>query len=113
MVVARQPERYHLMAAQRRYIPANVPLVKHVTAAAGDEVCALGAQIFVNGRWLADRRATDAVGRPMPWWSGCARLRGQQLFLLMADSPASFDGRYFGVTDGRSVIGKASLIWAR
>lgn len=113
MVVARVPDPWRMLAAKRRYIPANVPLVKHVAAAAGDEVCALGQEIFVNGRWLAERRVADAEHRPMPWWSGCVTLRGRQLFLLMTDSPASFDGRYFGVTNSTQVIGKARLLWAR
>ena len=113
MVIARVPDPSRMMAAERRYIPANVPLVKRVAAAAGDEVCALGREIFVNGSWVVERRASDAKGRPMPWWSGCVRLRGRQLFLLMSDSPGSFDGRYFGVTDGNLVVGKARLLWAR
>jgi conjugative transfer signal peptidase TraF len=113
MVIARVPDSSRMMAAERRYIPANVPLVKRVAAAAGDEVCALGREIFVNGTWVVERRASDAKGRSMPWWSGCVRLRGRQLFLLMADSPGSFDGRYFGVTDGGLVVGKARLLWAR
>nr|WP_156681054.1 S26 family signal peptidase [Sphingomonas profundi] len=113
MVIARVPDPWRTLAAKRRYIPANVPLVKHVAAAAGDEVCALGAQVFVNGRLLASRRVADAAGHPMPWWSGCVRLRERQLFLLMSDSPASFDGRYFGVTEGGLVVGKARLLWAR
>jgi type IV secretory pathway protease TraF len=90
----------------------NVPLVKRVAAAAGDEVCALGHEIFVNGRWIAERLAADGASRPMPLWSGCVRLRGRQLFLLM-DAPASFDGRYFGVTEGGDIVGKARLLWAR
>ena len=113
MVIARVPDPWWMMAAQRRYIPANVPLVKRVAAAAGDEVCALGREIFINGKWVVERRDADASGRPMKGWSGCVRLRGRQLFLLMADSPASFDGRYFGVTEGGLVIGKARLLWAR
>jgi conjugative transfer signal peptidase TraF len=113
MVVAHVPDPWRALAAKRRYIPANVPLVKHVAAAAGDEVCALGQEIFVNGRWLAERRLADGDGRPMPWWTGCTRLRGRQLFLLMTNSPASFDGRYFGVTNGRQIVGKARLLWAR
>ena len=113
MVIARVPDPWRMMAAQRRYIPANVPLVKRVAAAAGDEVCALGQEIFVNGKWVAERRVADAKGRPMKSWSGCVRLRGRQLFLLMPDSPASFDGRYFGVTEGALVVGKAQLLWAR
>ncbi len=83
-----------------------------VVAIAGDEVCALGQEIFVNGRWTAKRRVADGQGRPMPAWSGCIRLRGGQLILLM-DNPASFDGRYFGATEGRDVIGKARLLWRR
>lgn len=113
MVIARLPDPWRMMAAQRRYIPANVPLVKRVAAVAGDEVCALGQEIFVNGKWVVERRIADAKGRPMKWWSGCVRLRGRQLFLLMSDSPASFDGRYFGVTEGGLVVGKARLLWAR
>ena len=113
MVVARVPDPWRMIAAQRRYIPANVPLVKRVAAAAGDEVCALGQEVFVNGHRVAERRLADAAGRPMPSWSGCVRLRGRQLFLLMADSPLSFDGRYFGVIDGPQVVGKARLLWAR
>jgi conjugative transfer signal peptidase TraF len=112
MVIARVPEPYRRLAATRHYLAMNVPLVKRVTATAGDEVCALGQDIFVNGRWIAERLVADGAGRPMPLWTGCIRLRGQQLFLLM-DAPASFDGRYFGVTEGHDIIGKARLLWAR
>ncbi|WP_336966802.1 S26 family signal peptidase [Sphingobium aquiterrae] len=113
MVIARVPDPWRMLASRRRYIPANVPLVKHVAAAAGDEVCALGHEVFVNGSRVAERRAVDAGNRPMPAWSGCVRLRGSQLFLLMANNPASFDGRYFGISEGSQVIGKARLLWAR
>jgi len=112
MVVARVPEPFRRLAAERRYLPMNVPLVKRVAAYAGDEVCALGQEIFVNGRWTAERRLADGQGRSMPMWSGCIRLHGRQLFLLM-DNPASFDGRYFGATEGRDIIGKARLLWRR
>ena len=113
IVIAKVPDPWRMMAARRRYIPANVPLVKRVSAAAGDEVCALGQEIFINGIWVVERHVADAKGRPLPWWSGCVRLRGRQLFLLMPNSPASFDGRYFGVTEGGLVVGKARLLWAR
>jgi conjugative transfer signal peptidase TraF len=112
MVIARVPEPFRRLAATRHYLPINVPLVKRVAAAVGDEVCALGQKIFVNGRWAAARRIVDGAGRIMPMWSGCVRLRGRQLFLL-TDAPASFDGRYFGVTEGPEIVGKARLLWAR
>src|SRR3546814_4448174 len=91
----------------------NGPLVKRVAAAAGDEVCAAGARVMVNGRIVARRFERDGTGRPMPWWSGCAELRPGEFFLLMTDSPASFDGRYFGVSDAGDIVGRARLLWRR
>jgi len=112
MVVARLPKPFQALAAARRYLPRNVPLVKRVAAEAGDQVCALGDQVFVNGRPVAKRKKFDAMGRVIPRWHGCRMLRRQQLFLLM-DSHDSFDGRYIGVSDGTDLIGKAQLLWRR
>lgn len=112
MVVAWPPARYRRLAAERRYLPLGVPLLKRVAAYGGDKVCAHGQQIFVNGRKVTVRRPIDGKGRPLPTWSGCIRLHGRQLFLLN-DNPESFDGRYFGVTDGKDVIGTARLLWGR
>lgn len=113
MVIARVPDPWRMLAASRHYLPANVPLVKRVAAGPGDEICALGPEIFINGRWAAARLSADPHGRPMPWWNGCVRLHGHQFFLLMSSSPASFDGRYFGVTDGTQIVGKARPLWTR
>jgi conjugative transfer signal peptidase TraF len=112
MVVARLPTVFRNLAAERRYLPANVPLIKRVAAVSDDEVCAFDRIVTVNGVPVAERQVTDGRGRRMPFWLGCVRLRGSQLFLLM-DAPASFDGRYFGVSEGADVIGKARLLWAR
>lgn len=112
MVVARLPKVFRRLAAERRYLPENVPLVKRVAAIAGDEVCASMEIITVNGKEAARRRLTDSIGRRMPFWLGCLRLRGRQVFLLM-DNPSSFDGRYIGVTEGADIVGKARLLWAR
>lgn len=111
MVAARVPERWRHFAGRRRYIPVNVPLVKRVSAEPGDTVCALGQEIFVNGRWIAERRRHDGMARPMPWWTGCVALRQGALFLLM-NHPASFDGRYFGPTARGDIIGEVRLLWA-
>lgn len=111
-VLARVPDRWRGLAGERRYIPINVPLVKRVAAEPGDTVCAFGQEVFVNRRWIAERRETDGAERPMPWWSGCVTLRRGALFLLM-DSPDSFDGRYFGPTQRGDIIGTARLIWRR
>jgi conjugative transfer signal peptidase TraF len=112
MVAARVPAPYRLFAARRHYLPANVPLVKHVAAAPGQRICAWGAEVFVDGVRVATRLRRDGAGRPMPWSHGCTTLRDGALFLLM-DDPASFDGRYFGPTARRDVIGTARPLWTR
>ncbi|MES2902984.1 MAG: S26 family signal peptidase [Pseudomonadota bacterium] len=113
MVVARPPDAARRLGAQRHYIPANVPLVKQVAAVAGDRVCAVGDQLFVNGRPVARRRPRDRLGRPLPQWAGCETIAGSDLFLLMAGHETSFDGRYFGITRRSQIVGRASLLWAR
>jgi conjugative transfer signal peptidase TraF len=112
MVLVKTPATVRQLAAQRHYLPANIPLLKRVAARDGDEVCALGQEIFVNSRWIAERRTADRQGRPLPWWSGCEHLRDGRVFLLM-DTPDSFDGRYFGPVDEAAVIGKAVPLWLR
>jgi conjugative transfer signal peptidase TraF len=113
MVIAWAPVEARRLGAERHYLPSNVPLVKRVAAVAGDRVCAAGEAVFVNGRLEALRRARDAAGRAMPWWTGCEELRHGDLFLLTPSVPDSFDGRYFGITRAPDVVGSARLIWAR
>lgn len=112
MVIAWTPDPARSLAADRHYLPSNVPLVKRVAAASGDRVCASGEAITINGRRAAVRRSTDAAGRAMPWWRGC-RLLARHEYLLQMDKPNSFDGRYFGITDNRDLVGRAVLIWAK
>lgn len=113
MVVAWPSTAARRLAAARRYLPANVPLVKRVAAASGDRVCAQGETIIVNGRVAAVRRSRDPSGRTMPWWSGCEILRADELFLLSPATSNAFDGRYFGVTRVGQLIGRARLLWAK
>lgn len=112
MVVARLGFPWRSIAAQRRYLPSNVPLIKRVAAVPGDKICAVEGRIDVNGRAVAKRLARDKRGRSLPYWTGCLVLRPGLLFLLM-DHPASFDGRYFGPTPRTELIGKAEPLWLR
>lgn len=113
MVVARLPERWRRLAAERHYLPSNVPLVKAVAAIPGDEVCAVGESLYVNGRWAVHRLESDGQGRSMPMWQGCATLGPSQYLLLMAAAPASFDGRYFGPVEAELIVGRAVPLWVR
>ena len=109
-VAARLPAPWRALAARRHYLPANVPLIKRIAAIPGDEVCASDDRILVNGDVAALRLRRDGAGRPMPAWHGCRRL-GAGDVLLLAAHPASFDGRYFGLSQRRDILGKAHLIW--
>ncbi|TCP65484.1 S26 family signal peptidase [Sphingomonas sp. PP-CE-1G-424] len=113
MVIARTPISVREMAARRHYIPANVPLVKRVAGVPGNRICGIGNGVFVDGRRVATRLAHDASGRPLPWWTGCRTLTDGALLLLMAETPDSFDGRYFGPTSASDVVGKATALWVR
>lgn len=113
MVIAWAPLHARRLAAERQYLPLDVPLVKHIMAGPGDRVCARGRSIFINGRFVAERTSADRAGRPLPEWFGCRQLGAGQYLLLNRAVAASFDGRYFGPTDARDIIGKAALLWAR
>jgi conjugative transfer signal peptidase TraF len=113
LVLALAPHWARRLAAERSYLPLNVPIVKRVAAVAGDVVCASGDAVSIDGRLVAYRLASDRMGRPLPRWEGCKALGAGEFFLLMADAPDSFDGRYFGVTERRDVIGRLVPLWTR
>lgn len=110
MVAAWTPKSVRTLAAERRYVPINVPLVKRVAAVPGDLVCASGAWLSVTGKPVAMRKIRDAAGRTMPWWRGCRQL-GRDEYLLLMPAAASFDGRYFGPVHRDEILGKAVPLW--
>lgn len=100
-------------ADARGYLPRGVPLVKRIAAVAGDAVCARGGVVFIDGRFAASRLAADLEGRLLPSWFGCRTLRANEVFLLMFDVRASFDGRYFGPTRVSEIAGTLDPVWTR
>lgn len=99
------------LAVERGYLPSGVPLVKRIAAVSGDTVCAVGTVIFIDGKPVAERLATDALGRPLPVWQGCRTLGNGEVFPLMAAVPDSFDGRYFGPVTASRVLGRLVALW--
>lgn len=75
-------------------------LLKRVTATSGDEVCREGDQVTINGVARVDAHADPKL----PKWSGCVRLLNDEVFLL-GETDNSFDGRYFGVTSAKDIVG--------
>ena len=98
--------------AERGYLPLGVPLLKRIAATAGQIVCEQDGMVSIDGRHVADALPADGRGRPLVPWRGCRPLRDDEVFLLMADVPASLDGRYLGPTSVGSVLGRATPLWA-
>jgi conjugative transfer signal peptidase TraF len=111
LVLVRLPPEASSLAAQRGYLPANVPLLKTVAARAPQRVCVQGSQVHIEGVLVARRLRWDRQGRALPAWQACRRLVGDELFLLSSSNPASFDSRYFGPVSVNAVIGRAQPLW--
>ena len=99
------------LAAQRRYLPARVPLLKRVGAMAPQHVCIFDALVWIDGVPVAALLPADRLGRPLPFWPHCRRLEAGELFLLSSTNPASFDSRYFGPVSVSTVTGVAQPVW--
>jgi len=111
IVLARLPPDAAALAAQRGYLPTRVPLLKRVGAIAPQEVCIAGSSVRIDGVPSAAVLRADRLGRPLPSWRQCRRLRPGELFLLSRTNPASFDSRYFGPVSASAVIGVARPVW--
>src|SRR3546814_12618270 len=61
---------------------------------------------------VAIAKSHDRMGRPLPSWQGCHRVRTDELFLLNP-APDSLDGRYFGALPAAGLIGTAHPILTR
>jgi conjugative transfer signal peptidase TraF len=111
IVVAWLPPAARGLADRRHYLPQNVPILKQVAAGPGDQICANGAEVTINGIAAARRLAHDHAGRSLPTWHGCRTLSADEVFVLATRRPDSFDGRYFGVLHRADVVGTARLLW--
>lgn len=98
--------------ATRGYLPPGVPLLKQVVAGPGQSVCRRGREVRIDGRLAGVALARDRRDRPLPAWSGCRRLARGEIFVMNA-APDSFDGRYFGPSRRRDVVGRAEPLAGR
>lgn len=111
IVLTHLPAQAALLAAQRDYLPLGIPLLKRVGAIAPQQVCVIGHSVRIDGVPVAATLPADHLGRPLPAWQQCRRLRPGELFLLSTTNPASFDSRYFGPVAASAVIGVAHPLW--
>lgn len=111
LVLAWLPDTARIEAAARGYLPHDTPAVKRVAAVAGDVVCVRNSTVMVNDRAAARALAADAQGRTLRAWWGCRALAADEVLLLTEGAAASFDGRYFGPSLRRDIVGKLVPLW--
>lgn len=110
-VVATLPVDAAALAAQRDYLPRHIPVIKRIGALSPQQVCVTKGIVNIDGIAVATVLAHDRRSRALPGWQQCEPLKRNELFLLSATNPASFDSRYFGPIAASSVIGKALPLW--
>lgn len=96
---------------ERGYIARSVPLLKHIAAVSGQEVCRRGRTITVDGKPVGDALERDRRGRELPVWRGCRRIAAGEVFLMNTNVPDSLDGRYFGPLPRKTIVGRAVPLW--
>jgi len=110
LVLISPPKSIVKLAAERRYLPAGVPLIKRIAAMGGDDVCAFDGAIIINGEIAARLLERDHTGRPMPRWDECRTLTDDEIFLILPPT-GSFDSRYFGPVPRAQIIGRLVPLW--
>lgn len=110
LALVRPPRALARWMAARRYLPLNVPLIKHVAAVGGQNVCVRGGQVFIDGTPSGAVVERDRLGRRLSASQVCRRLSDDEVFLLNR-APRSLDSRYFGPLSLRCVIGRLSPLW--
>jgi len=111
IVLAWLPPEAAALAAQRRYLPSGIPLLKRIGAAAPQAVCEREGTVRIDGVVVATALSQDGKHRPLQSWTQCRALAEGELFLLSNANPASFDSRYFGPIVASDVIGSAWPLW--
>jgi conjugative transfer signal peptidase TraF len=91
-------------ATLRQFTDPGDRFIKRIAGVAGDEVCAEGQRLSLNGVVVARRLERDGAGHILPTWSGCRVLAADEI-LLLGDTPDSFDGRYWGPVTTRMISG--------
>lgn len=111
LLVVKPPAALAQFMASRRYLALGVPLIKHVAALPGQIVCRSGRTITVDGIVEAEALDRDTRGRELPVWQGCRTVQSDEVFLMNAGIPDSFDGRYFGPASDSTITGSATPLW--
>jgi conjugative transfer signal peptidase TraF len=107
------PASVRTLVRERQYLPAGAVLIKPVVATVGDQVCAEGEVVRINGELLAGGGRilkADRAGRPLPQYQGCGAMAQGEVFVA-SDHENSFDSRSFGPVSARDIQGTVVPVW--
>jgi conjugative transfer signal peptidase TraF len=113
LVVVQPPTALANFLDERRYLPSGVPMLKRILALPGQTVCRTERSIIVDGIAMGEALERDRSSRPLPTWTGCRVVAGDEVFLMNWQSEDSFDGRYFGPLPASTITGRADPLWTR
>ena len=111
LVVVRPPEALAAFLETHGYLARGVPLLKHIAALPGQDVCRTGRTTTVDGVTMGHARDRDHLGRILPSWEGCQLVAHHEVFLMNWKSENSLDGRYFGPLPASTIIERADPLW--
>lgn len=111
LVVAWPPQPVANFLEEGGFLPKGVPLLKQVMALPGQMICRADDIVMIDGTAVGTARDRDHRGRPLPRWTGCHRLRANEVFLMNPNVPDSLDGRYFGPFPLSAIAARAVPLW--
>ncbi len=83
--------RHHCVPTKCRDMPRWVPILRQITAISGQRVCIRNPVICIDGAAVAGAPDKDGTPPPLTPWQHCEGLSADELFLLNATNPGSFD----------------------
>lgn len=91
----------------KNWIPKSGRMIKYVFAVPNDKVCISGSSIWVNNNKIASVHKYYDKNKLLPQTKFCGKLNTDEYLLLSTQNKRSFDGRYFGITPAKKILGKA------
>ena len=111
IVAAYLPKDAGFLAAERGYLPSDLPVIKTVAAIAGDEFCVSEAQLTFEDGSSVPILPFDGQGRALPAMSeGCVVICEGHVLLISDQTDRSFDSRYFGAIRTDRILGLANFL---
>ncbi len=107
LVAVAPPAALQLYLDRNGFLPRGALLLKRVAGLPGQRLCRIGSTVTVDGVEMGEALQRDREGRPLPVWSGCRRIRSDEVLLMNYGVRDSLDGRYFGALPRASVVARA------